>query len=114
MAAAMGSTPASASPEELLAQVEWVRRLASALVGRDDADEVVQQTYLQALAKPPTGIANLRGWFTTVARNVARRRIRSDVRRAKHESIAAAPQQAPVPHPAESVARAELHRKAVA
>jgi RNA polymerase sigma-70 factor (ECF subfamily) len=113
MAAAMGSTPTSASPEELLAQVEWVRRLAAALVGRDDADEVVQQTYLQALAKPPSGISNLRGWFTTVARNVARRRIRSDVRRAKHESIAAAPQQTPVPDPAELVVRAELHKKVV-
>ena len=63
----------TASPEQLLAQVEWVRRIASALVGRGDADEVVQQAYLQALSAPPRAIGNLRGWLTTVVRNVARK-----------------------------------------
>jgi RNA polymerase sigma-70 factor (ECF subfamily) len=107
----MASERITASPEQLLAQVEWVRRIASALVGRGDADEVVQQAYLQALSAPPRVIANLRGWLTTVVRNVARKSVRSDARRARHEPGAATP--AAAPDPAESVARAELHRRVV-
>src|SRR5215813_7069840 len=99
------------SPEQLLAQVEWVRRLAAALVGRGDADEVVQQTYVQALSTRPRAVANLRGWLTTVVRNVARYRVRVEERRATHEPRAAPPP--PAPDPAESVARAELHRRVV-
>ena len=107
----MASERNPASPEQLLAQVEWVRRIASALVGRGDADEVVQQAYLQALSTPPRPIGNLRGWLTTVVHNVARKSVRSESRRARHEPGAATP--ALAPDPAESVARAELHRRVV-
>ena len=99
------------SPERLLAQVEWVRRLSAALVGRGDADEVAQQAYLQALSAPPRAIGNLRGWLTTVVRNAAHYRARVDERRATHERRAPVP--APAADPAESVARAELHRRVV-
>jgi RNA polymerase sigma-70 factor (ECF subfamily) len=99
------------SPERLLAQVEWVRRLAGALVGRGDADEVAQQAYLQALSAPPRAVGNLRGWLTTVVRNAAHYRARVDERRATHERRAPVP--APAADPAESVARAELHRRVV-
>jgi RNA polymerase sigma-70 factor (ECF subfamily) len=99
------------SPEQLLAQVEWVRRLAAALVGRGEADEVVQQAYLQALSAPPRSVGNLRGWLTTVVRNVARYRVRVEERRATHEQRAPTP--TPGVDPAESVARAELHRRVV-
>src|SRR5215831_13554553 len=108
--AAMGRTSTSATPEELLAEFEWVRRIACALVGREESDEVVQQTYLQALSNPPATGA-LRRWLRVVVRNVVRRRARDEATRARHEHAApAAPREL---GPDETVARAELHRAVV-
>ncbi|MDA1266699.1 MAG: sigma-70 family RNA polymerase sigma factor [Planctomycetota bacterium] len=61
------------SPEALLAHAAWVERLAQRLV-RDDAQaaDVVQETWLQALRKPPAG-GPTRAWLGTVLRNTARR-----------------------------------------
>jgi len=110
MDAAMGIERMSVSPEELLAEVEWVRRVARALVGRGESDEVVQQTYLQALATPPAP-GPLRRWLRTVVRNVVRRRIRDEATRERHE--VRVPVAARTPEPGETVARAELHRRVV-
>ena len=54
-----------------------LRRLALQLV-RDphEADDAVQETWLQALRAPPVGLDRLRGWLETVLRNVIRRRHR--------------------------------------
>lgn len=106
----MDGKPTLASPELLLAHVEWVRRLARALVRSDDADDVVQQTYAQALVAPRPA-RNLRGWLGAIARNVVRRGARDAATRAHHETRAPTPAHAP--DPVESVARAELHRRVV-
>jgi RNA polymerase sigma factor (sigma-70 family) len=58
--------------EQLLADHRWVGRLARRLVGdRDEADDVVQETWLAAVRHPPTAGAPARPWLATVARNAA-------------------------------------------
>jgi RNA polymerase sigma-70 factor (ECF subfamily) len=76
-------------PERLLAQTAWVRRLARSLA-RDDAsaDDLVQDTFVAALRRPPAGAqheARLRAWFGFVLRNMAIRRTRSESRRVERE-----------------------------
>lgn len=111
----------------LLAHAAWVRRLARTLVAdaarRDDADELEQQAWREALERPPRHAEGLRGWWRTVVENVARRRRRAAATRARHELAAgSAPHSsaAPLalatgaaPAAADSVARAELHRRVV-
>lgn len=81
--------------ERILAQADWLRRLARGLVReREEADEVVQDTWVAALAHAPraeaSNVAGLRAWLATVARNVARRRGRDARAHAAHERDAAA------------------------
>jgi RNA polymerase sigma factor (sigma-70 family) len=70
------------SPEELTAQAAWLRRLAASLAGHD-TDDLVQETYVAALRRPPTG--ELRPWLARVLRNAVRLRHRGDTRRAARE-----------------------------
>lgn len=108
----MNGRASSPRTEELLAHVEWVRRLARSLVAREDsAEEVAQETWLQALRSPPADRTNVRGWLTRVAQNVARKLVRGDRRREARE--AAAPSPAPLPSPQESLERAQLQRRVV-
>jgi RNA polymerase sigma-70 factor (ECF subfamily) len=98
--------------EALLEQWSWLTHLAHALVrGAGDVDDVVQQTFLQALESPPRHASNLRGWLARVAKNVAGSRVRSDERRTKRERVAERPE--PPASPDEAVARAELRRRVV-
>ena len=76
----------------------------------EEVDDVVQQTYAQALGAAPRA-RNLRGWLVTVLRNVVRRRRRDDATRARHEMRT--PGDTPPVDPVEAVARAELHRRVV-
>jgi RNA polymerase sigma-70 factor (ECF subfamily) len=100
------------SAEVLLAHSAWLTRLARALVVSDDEiDDVVQQTYLQALAKPPRHTENLRAWLSAIARNIVRSRSRSDTSRVAREVAVAPPR--PVEDPAEAVERAELRHEVV-
>jgi RNA polymerase sigma factor (sigma-70 family) len=69
----------------------------------------VQQTWLAAIESPPT--ASPRGWLARVVRNAAFQSHRAASRRARHES--AAPPRAEEPSPAETVARADAHRRVV-
>ncbi len=96
------------SAEQILSDSAWLRRLAARLVSdAAERDEVVQRVWLEALAHaPPT--ANLRPWLTTVARNVARMRFRSDARRRSREEAATEP--ARVVTPEELVDRVETER----
>jgi RNA polymerase sigma-70 factor (ECF subfamily) len=76
-------------PERLLAQTAWVRRLARSLA-RDEAsaDDLVQETFVAALRRPPAGAEDeprLRAWFGFVLRNMAFRRTRSEARREERE-----------------------------
>ncbi|MBL8840626.1 MAG: sigma-70 family RNA polymerase sigma factor [Planctomycetes bacterium] len=111
----------------LLAHAAWVRRLARTLVAdaarRDDADELEQQAWSEALERPPRHADGLRGWWRTVVENVARRRRRAASTRERHERAAGSAPHSPAaplalatgaaPAAADSVARAELHRRVV-
>ena len=97
--------------DQLLSHGTFLRRLAYALV-RDEheAEDVVQDTYLAALRKPPRGSAL--AWLTSTVRNLARRRVRDRRRRDQRERTAARRDvHAPT---AEIVAQLELQRRVVA
>lgn len=83
--------------QDLLKHREWLERLASSLVDDpDDARDLVQQTWLAALQRPPRD-RSLRGWLAGVLRNKAlmlrrgkRRRVRAaavDVRRETQKAV---------------------------
>ena len=81
--------PVPIDPERLLAQTAWVRRLARSLA-RDEAsaDDLVQETFVAALRRPPAGSeheSRLRAWFGFVVRNMAIRRTRAELRREERE-----------------------------
>lgn len=86
-------------PFQLLVDAHWrdVARLAHALVGPDEGDDVAQQAWLQAWAAYPvlTSATNLRGWLFTVTYRCATDAHRGRARRAVptvDESLAAATQ----------------------
>ncbi|HUR27207.1 MAG TPA: sigma-70 family RNA polymerase sigma factor [Planctomycetota bacterium] len=78
-------------PERLLAEMDWARRLARALVGELAADDVTQEALRIALEKPPalTPGTSLRAWLRGVIANLARSQGERSVRRAYHEQRAA-------------------------
>lgn len=74
-------------PEALLEHAAWLRRLASGLVrGDGDAEDLVQETWLAALRRPPSAEGSTRGWLGEVVRNARRMRGRRDGRRTRRES----------------------------
>ncbi len=80
---------------ELLAQMGWVQSLARSLVHDEGlAADVAQQTWLQALTRPPRATAGpgLRAWLATVTRTHARQHARSERRRTTRQQIAARPE----------------------
>ncbi|MEQ8766652.1 MAG: sigma-70 family RNA polymerase sigma factor [Planctomycetota bacterium] len=101
--------------ESLLAHAGWVRSLARTLVSDEHrAEDVVQQTWLLALQKPPRHAGNLRGWLGQVARNAARAMGRQDSRRARREAKGAAEEASfHVESPEAIVHRASLQRTVV-
>lgn len=76
---------------ELSEHATFLRRLAARLVGPDGADDLVQEAYATALARPPSR-ASLRGWLAIVVANLARRERRSAERRVAREERAARPE----------------------
>lgn len=100
------------SPEELLRHAGWVRALARSLLRDPDAaEDVVQATWLAALAQGERDGPALPGWLARVARNFARKRLRGDARRERHETLAA--RSAAEPSAADLHERAALHRELV-
>ncbi|MCR9245278.1 MAG: RNA polymerase sigma factor [bacterium] len=99
---------------ELLAEHgRSVRVLAAALVGHGpEADDVVQETWLAAMRRPPHHGRDLRAWLAAIVRNVVRQSRRSRARQRRHER--AAPQSPEVQSPAQLVERADLQRRIVA
>lgn len=95
--------------EELLAHAAWLRALARSLV-RDEhaAEDVVQETFAVAVARPPREPGALRGWLARVARNAAWKSLRGERRRALRE--VAAPRRAAEPSADEMAARLEMQR----
>ena len=89
----MDSHDESIRPDELLAQLGWVRALARSLVFDPDmTDDVLQQVCVLALQKAPrdarTG-PRLRAWLAAVTRSLVRRSARADARRVRREQAAA-------------------------
>src|SRR5688572_3758671 len=76
----------------LLAHQDFVRALARGLVSGDEVDDVVQETWLAALARPPREPGALRGWLAAVVANRARRRARDASRRLDRERASARPE----------------------
>lgn len=96
-------------PEELLEHVEWLRRLASALV-REDAADLAHETAIVALTDPPGEPGPIKPWLAGVARNLARMRARTGGRREARE-LAASLEPAPaVPSPEALVERMQTQQ----
>ena len=92
----MPDLPSPTTTAELLAQREWLRRLARTLV-RDSAtaEDLVQQAVLTAVLSPPSEAGALRGWLARVTRNLSHLRARGDRRRQQREESAARPESLP-------------------
>ncbi|HTF90957.1 MAG TPA: sigma-70 family RNA polymerase sigma factor [Planctomycetota bacterium] len=97
--------------EGLLADSDWLRRLAGGLArDPDTADDLAQETWLAALRKsPPEGEGGLRAWLATVLRNFARRERRDAGLRALHEPRGARDES--IQGPDAIAARVELQRE---
>lgn len=85
----------SLPPFQALVDAHWrdVARLAHALVGSADGDDVAQQAWLQALAAYPqlTHAGNLRGWLLTITHRCALDHHRRAHRVLPHEDPATLP-----------------------
>ena len=72
--------------DRLLAEESFVRSLAKSLLFDDhEVDEVVQQTWLQALRRPPSHAESPRGWLASVVRSQASNLRRGEARRQARE-----------------------------
>lgn len=106
-------TAASPDIETLLDHQDWVRALARSLVADPSrADDVAQQTMLEAMRAPPRDPSQPKGWLATVARNSARAFARSEKRRARREQ-AVARDEAVTADPADAAHRATMHKRLV-
>jgi RNA polymerase sigma factor (sigma-70 family) len=78
---------AGLDPEALLAEAAWLKRLAVTLAGdADDADDLVQQSWITAWRRNPDTSRPLRPWLAKVLRDQSRMRRRADARRAQREA----------------------------
>lgn len=94
-------------PEQLLGNAGWLDDLARRLVGRSAAADLVQDTWVAALRRPPRAEAPLGPWLATVLRRLARDRARGGEARVLRERDAARAEAEPGSD--ELVARAEMH-----
>lgn len=102
------------APQALLAEEDFVRGVVGDLINPDQVDDIVQQTWVQALTQPPRaggGLGSLRGWLARVARNKATDALRAQQRRQLHEEQVR-PRE-PLPTPAEILEREAERQKVV-
>ena len=98
-------------PRILLEHQEWLQSLARSLVGDPNlADELVQDTWLSALRRPPLALGPVRGWLATVLRRQHGLRRRGEGRLRSREA-AVARDEAQVED--RVVRRAAVHRELV-
>ncbi len=99
-------------PEELLAQRDFVRRLAGSLI-RDEstAEDITQQACLAAMARPPGRLGSPRVWLRKVVRGLTVDFFRREERRGRREKAVARPEG--VPSSEEIAQREEIRRKVV-
>lgn len=77
---------------DLVRHAAALRGMARALVGPDDADDLVQDAAVRALRRPPRQTAALAGFLATTLRRLASRRRRDAGRRQQREQDAAQPE----------------------
>lgn len=108
-------TEASPNLATLLRHQEWVRALARSLVADPArADDVAQQTMLEAMTRAPQALRAPQAWLAQVARNAANALFRQEQRRRRREQVVAtAAADASAPDPAITVHRAEAHKRVV-
>ncbi|MCP3920691.1 MAG: sigma-70 family RNA polymerase sigma factor [bacterium] len=95
--------------ELLLSHTEWSRALALRLVHEAaDADELLQDTAVRVLERPPAERGNVRGWLAAVMKSVLAQRRRGDARRRARERASAQPER--VTSGADAIERASMHR----
>ena len=94
----------------LVAEEGFVRSLAKKLVS-EEADDLVQQTYLRALERRKRGVRSPRAWLSRILRNVARDGRRNAERRRERE-VAKGVRDS-VPSSAELLEREERRRQLV-
>lgn len=104
--------------EELLGHLGWVRALAGRLVAdAASADDLVQQTWLAALERPPRHGSNPRGWLARVLKNQLRQGARATRRRGERPfsstSADAAPEFRDDATPAQLAEEADEQRRLV-
>jgi RNA polymerase sigma-70 factor (ECF subfamily) len=106
------SSHASLPIDRLLAHREWVRRVARAIVRDDnDADDLEQGLWLQALQRPPRSGRSVRGWLYTALRRDRTDLRRSEERRARRQEATARAES--VPSAEDLIARADAHKRVV-
>jgi len=104
--------PSIPSPESLHLHGPRLRALALELVGdAHTAEDLVQETWLEALEPPPPEDRPLRRWLNTVLRNLAFEGQRAGQRRAAREAAVARHESTDSPSAAN--ARFVLHRQLV-
>ena len=74
--------------QQLLDEREWMRRLALHLTGEEHvAADLVQDTWVRLLRRPPGGRGPVRAWIYTVMANLNRNRFRGTSRRRQREEV---------------------------
>jgi RNA polymerase sigma factor (sigma-70 family) len=105
----MSGDPGTPPAEDLLADLQWLQRLAMRLTGSGaDADDLAQDTWTIALRRQRLEGDGLRGWLVLTARNLWRRRRRDRARR--REDQVTPESAAPDPGPDLLLERLELLR----
>ncbi|MBK7876007.1 MAG: sigma-70 family RNA polymerase sigma factor [Planctomycetes bacterium] len=108
----MSPAPEPNDPAQLLLHADWVRRLARQLVlDESAANDLVQETWVVALRKPPAESGNVRAWLGAVVRNLAFERARKERRLTARQRRAA--QAEALPSTGELYARASTQRELV-
>ena len=100
-------------PDLFAANAASLRRLARGLLADEgEAEDVFQETWLELLRRPPRRDVSLPGWLRAVLRNFARKRRRTEDRRARREH-AAARAEATAADPRALVERVEVSQRLV-
>ena len=79
------SEPSLPFSDDLLRHRQMMLGLARELVGSAEAEDVVQDAWVQALRRPPGTDENLGGWLLRITRNLALHRGRARLRRREQQ-----------------------------
>lgn len=108
----MTGAPTPLDLDRLLAEQDFVRRLARSLVfDSERVDDVVQEAWLAVVQRPPRDPAAVSTWFGRVLHNLARRGARAAKRRQEREAAAARAEA--LPSAADVLEREEERRQVV-